>query len=148
MHQMLWTNESLFRAAWMMSVPTTTEPFLAPDAKPHGRDSLVKQYAKACGCPSPRDVVEAEDCLRLVDTRTMQNNSESWAGSMTSLGGFVRSNVFDTIRDGDFPEIPLAFSICRDEGTAAAFGFKSNDTETTSFSIYSMCRVTDRQAYD
>lgn len=54
---------------------------------------------------------------------------------MTSLGGFIRRNAFETIRDGAFPQVPVVFSVCRDEGTPAALGFKPNNTVITEFAI-------------
>ena len=54
---------------------------------------------------------------------------------MTSLGGFVRNNVFETIRAGNFPKVPMVLSMCRDEGTVQAIGWQPNDTETTAIII-------------
>lgn len=55
---------------------------------------------------------------------------------MLSLGGFIENNTFETIRNGEFPEIPLMFSTCRDEGTAQAIAFHPNTTKETSLFIY------------
>lgn len=60
---------------------------------------------------------------------------------MTSLGGsLVKHNIFDTIRAGKFPEVPVMVSSCRDEGTVSALGFHPNDTKTTSLVIESELR--------
>lgn len=57
---------------------------------------------------------------------------------MTSLGGnYLKHNIFDTIRAGNFPEVPVVVSTCRDEGTVSALGFHPNNTKTTSVLIES-----------
>jgi hypothetical protein len=61
---------------------------------------------------------------------------------MTSLGGsLVRHNIFDTIRAGKFPKLPVMVSTTRDEGTVEALGFHPNNTKTTSFAIESKSRM-------
>ena len=60
---------------------------------------------------------------------------------MTSLGGsLVRHNIFDTIRAGIFPKVPVIISTTRDEGTVEALGFHPNNTKTTAFAIESRYR--------
>ena len=116
-----------------MSIPSAGAPFLS--TTPEDKNGLVKSYAEACGCPAHENVAVAVNCLRTTDLSIMTNESTAWEGSMTSLGGFVRNNIFETIRAGKFPKIPLTISVTRDEGTVQAIGFQPNDTETTSIII-------------
>ena len=97
----------------------------------------MKSYAAACGCPAHENVKGAVNCLNSTDVKTLQNNSIAWEGSMTSLGGYVRANIFETIRSGHFPKVPIMVSMCRDEGTVQALGFQPNNTKTTSLVIES-----------
>lgn len=72
MYQMLWTDENLFRSAWMASVPASTAPFL--NTEPQHKDSLVKSYGKACGC-NETGIEDVVDCLRHTSVDTLTKNS-------------------------------------------------------------------------
>jgi hypothetical protein len=111
----------------MMSVPSASSPFLATE--PEFKNELVKSYAEACGCPYDEYIGEAVECLQNVDVQTMVNQSIAWQGSGTSLGGYIRENVFEAIYAGEYPRVPVVVTATRDEGTALAYGFKPNSTE-------------------
>lgn len=99
MQQLLWTDEDLFRSAWLMSTPSTDAPFLEP--RPQPKDELVRQYALACGCADPEHTTEtAVSCLREAPVGRLANASEAWQGSGSSLGGFVKERAFDAIDAG------------------------------------------------
>ncbi|KAK5164925.1 uncharacterized protein LTR77_009590 [Saxophila tyrrhenica] len=133
LYQLLWTDENLFRSAWLMSVPSSGQPFLAP--QPSFKDDLVKSYAKACGCSGTKSIHAAVACLKSTGPKVMVNRSAAWEGSQTSLGGLIRHNMFDTIRKHKFPKIPVVFSVTRDEGTVLALGFEPDSTEATKRSL-------------
>ena len=76
MHQFLWTDEQLFRSAWIMSIPSAGTPFLS--TTPEDKDDLVKSYAKACGCPVSESVGDAVNCLLTTDVSIMTNESVAW----------------------------------------------------------------------
>ncbi|KAK3709092.1 hypothetical protein LTR37_011071 [Vermiconidia calcicola] len=134
LHQFLWTKEDLFRSAWMMSVPSSGIPFLSTE--PVYNDDLVRSYARACGCPKRERLEEAVECLRTTDIDTLTAQSAAWEGRQTTLSGsFIRDNVFDAIRAGKFPKVPVVVSMTRDDGSVQAAGFRPNNTETTSLLI-------------
>ena len=136
MQQLLWTDENLFRSAWLMSTPSSDGPFLEP--QPHPKNGLVKDYARACGCQNPDNTTEAAiACLRTTPVGVLQNASGAWQGSGSSRGGIIKERAFEVIENGKFPEIPMVFSVCRDEGTNTAIGFKSGNDSTTSLILYS-----------
>lgn len=138
MQHLLWSDpeESLFRAAWVMSVPSTDGPFLEP--RPQPKDELVRGYAKACGCKGFGKKTEvAVDCLRETPTEVLVNASIVWQGSGANLGGFIKERAFDAIEKGHYPKVPIVMSVCRDEGTNTAIGFKSDNDSTTSLILYS-----------
>ena len=140
MHQLLWTNESLFRGAWMMSVPSSGKPFLT--TTPQFNNELVRSYGEACGCSGAGPISKAVECLRTTNVSVMVNQSAAWEGSQTNLGGLIRRNVFEEVRSGDWPNVPIILSTTRDEGTAIAFGFNPNSTEVTKQIIDREC-ITD-----
>ena len=152
MHQLLFSEEPLFRAAWMASVPSSyVYPFFASEVAdenmlgcsggpflattPQYKDDLIRSYAEACGCPKDQTIQDNVDCLRVADVRVMANASAAWEGSGTTLGGPVKENVFRAIRAGEYPKIPIVVSICRDEGTSQALGFNASSDEITSLAI-------------
>ena len=136
MQQMLWTDEDLFRSAWLMSIPSTDGPFLEP--RLHLKDELVKDYAEACGCEDLKNSTEvAVECLLRTPVDAMVNASDAWQGSGSSIGGFIKERAFDAIRADHYPGIPMVFSVCGDEGTNTAIGFKSDSDSTTSLVLYS-----------
>lgn len=140
MQQLLWADKDLFRSAWLMSVPSSDGPFLEPT--PHAKDELVIDYAKACDCKDIRnDTNRAVECLYELPVDVLVNASAAWQGSGASLGGFVKERAFDAISEGRFPDVPLMLSVCRDEGTNTAIGFKSDNDSTTSSIIYSQCKA-------
>lgn len=132
MHHLLW-DEQLFRAVWMMSVPSSGAPFL--QTKPHNKDRLIQSYAEACGCAPNKTIAANVACLNATDVPTLVNQSAAWEGSGTSLGGVIRDNVFATLRRGKFPKVPIVVSTCHDEGTNSAIGFNSSSDEVTSYAI-------------
>ncbi|KAF2720384.1 alpha/beta-hydrolase [Polychaeton citri CBS 116435] len=143
MHQMLFTDESLFRAAWLMSVPSSGAPFIRTTLT--DKDSLIQSYAGACGCSSNDTLQGSLECLQTVDVDVLQNASEAWEGSGTSLGGMlVRDNVFRRIRDGAFPKVPMVFSVCRDEGTPQALGFQPESDAETASAVWTTIPSADR----
>lgn len=126
MQQLLWTDEDLFRSAWLMSTPSTDGTFLEP--RPHPKDDLVKEYARACGCANPENTTEAAvECLRETAVDVLVNTSVAWQGSGSSRGGFVKERAFDVIAAGQYPKVPMVFSVCRDEGTTTAIGLTSDE---------------------
>lgn len=148
MQHLLWSDpeEALFRAAWVMSVPSTDGPFLQPRAEP--RDELVRGYAKACGCKAfGKNTEAAVDCLRETPSDVLVNASLAWQGSGARLGGYIEERAFDAIEKGRYPKVPIVVSICRDEGTNIAIGFKSDNDSTTSLILYSESLVSNSQ-YD
>lgn len=138
MQHLLWTDngEKLFQAAWLMSVPSTDGPFL--ESRPHPKDGLVKDYARACGCEGLGNSIEAPiKCLRELPVEVLVDADAAWQGSGSSMGGFIEERAFEAIEKGNFPEIPLVLSVCRDEGTSTAIGFKPDNDSTTSLILYS-----------
>lgn len=74
MQQLLWTDEDLFRSAWLISTPSSNGPFLEP--QPHPKDGLVKDYARACGCRNPENTTDAAiKCLQGTAIDVLQNAS-------------------------------------------------------------------------
>lgn len=136
LHQFLWTDETLFRSAWMMSIPSSGVPFLSHSPEP--KDDLLMSFGKACGCKD-KNIGSMVKCLRNTDVGVMVNQSTAWEGSQTSLGGIIRRNVFDEVRSGKWPKVPMVLSMTRDEGTVLAYGFKPNSTAETKLQIGRKC---------
>lgn len=138
LYQFLWTNESLFRSAWMMSIPSSGQPFLTYELEP--KDELLMSYGKACGCKGD-DIESIVQCLHETDARVMVNQSAAWQGSQTSLGGVIQRNMFDEVRSNKWPKVPMVLSMTRDEGSVLAYGFKPNSTAATKQQIGRKCFV-------
>ncbi|KAH7105065.1 Alpha/Beta hydrolase protein [Auriculariales sp. MPI-PUGE-AT-0066] len=129
LQHLIFGEAGLFRAAWMMSVPSASEPHL--QKQPFPKDPLISQYAEAVGCPAGADIKENVDCLRTIPWPTLQNASIAWQGSQISMGGPIPRNVFREIRAGDYLNVPVVLTVCRDEATSMGIGFKSSSDETT-----------------
>jgi hypothetical protein len=132
MHQLLDADTPV-RGAYMISVPSSSAPFLRTAPKNNG--DLVQSFAGACDCANGT-VAQSVDCLRTVDTAVMVNRSAAWEGSGTGLGGVVKQNVFSRLQQ-DAPSVPVVVSACRDEGTNQAIGFNSSSDAVTSIAIQS-----------
>ena len=115
------------------------DPFL--QYKPNSKNNLVRSYAAVCGCPAKEDIESTVECLRKTPLEVLTNQSAAWEGSQTSLGGLIKANVFEEIRVGKFPEVPIVVSVTRDEGTPQAIAFHPNNTKTTSIIIQSESRT-------
>lgn len=74
----------------------------------------------------------------------MTNASLAWEGSGTSLGGFIKENVFQKIRAGKYPHVPIVLSICRDEGTSMAIGFNASNDTITALAVESKSKPKDK----